>query len=253
MSYCRVWVGVTVRGTSHLRSQSLPRSHIVGILNIHFNSTARLHPRAFSTLSRNKQLHTSSSGRQRRHLPPCTPMAASVAALTTDSAMRQRTAAGSTASTSSSASSVPSPANNVKATRSHSTHSTSSTSNHGHSHSHSPFGSHSHTHSHSGDSEEAAALAAAFSGSNDRGSRIILWGLASNVALTAAKGVGGVMLHSASLLADAGHSLSDLLGDIVVLFSWRLSRRPASRAFQYGYGNIRISIQCLCCDADDFV
>lgn len=109
-------------------------------------------------------------------------------------------------------------------------------SHHGHSHSHSPFGGHSHTHSHSGDTEEAAALAAAFSGAGDKGSRIILWGLASNVALTVAKGLGGVMLHSASLLADAGHSLSDLLGDLVVLFSWKLSRRPASRAFQYGYG-----------------
>jgi hypothetical protein len=114
--------------------------------------------------------------------------------------------------------------------------STSPGSHHGHSHSHSPFGGHSHTHSHSGDTEEAAALAAAFSGASDKGSRIILWGLASNVALTIAKGAGGVMLHSASLLADAGHSLSDLLGDLVVLFSWKLSRRPASRAFQYGYG-----------------
>lgn len=114
--------------------------------------------------------------------------------------------------------------------RSHSTDSHSQS----HSHSHSPFSAH--THSHSGDSEEAAALAAAFSGASDRGSKIILWGLASNVGLTVAKGLGGYFLHSASLLADAGHSLSDLLGDLVVLFSWRLSRRPASKAFQFGYG-----------------
>lgn len=107
------------------------------------------------------------------------------------------------------------------------------TPGHTHHHDHGIFG---HTHSHGGDTEEAAALAAAFSGAGDRGSRIILWGLASNIFLTVAKGVGGYMLHSASLLADAGHSLSDLLGDIVVLFSWRLSRRPASRGFQYGYG-----------------
>lgn len=114
-----------------------------------------------------------------------------------------------------------------EAARSHSTK-----SGHDH-HDHGIFG---HSHSHGGDTEEAAALAAAFSGAGDRGSRIILWGLASNILLTAAKGVGGYMLHSASLLADAGHSLSDLLGDIVVLFSWKLSRRPASRGFQYGYG-----------------
>lgn len=42
----------------------------------------------------------------------------------------------------------------------------------------------------------------------DRGSRITLIGLFANVGLTAAKGAAGVYMHSASLLADAGHSLS---------------------------------------------
>lgn len=37
-------------------------------------------------------------------------------------------------------------------------------------------------------------------------------GLASNVALTATKGLAGFYMNSASLLAEAGHSLSDLLG-----------------------------------------
>lgn len=37
-------------------------------------------------------------------------------------------------------------------------------------------------------------------------------GLASNVGLTATKGIAGVMMNSASLLAEAGHSFSDLLG-----------------------------------------
>ena len=154
-------------------------------------------------------------------------MASSIAAMTTDSALRQRPV--------NPASRDPAALSNSPSA---SARSFSTNHSHSHSHPHSPFGGHSHSHSHSPDSEEAAALAAAFSGANDRGSRIILLGLASNVALTAAKGIGGVMLHSASLLADAGHSLSDLLGDIVVLFSWRLSRRPASRAFQYGYGQL---------------
>lgn len=42
----------------------------------------------------------------------------------------------------------------------------------------------------------------------DRGSYITLVGLFSNIALTAAKGLAGWFMHSASLLADAGHSLS---------------------------------------------
>jgi hypothetical protein len=37
-------------------------------------------------------------------------------------------------------------------------------------------------------------------------------GLASNVGLTVTKGVAGIYMNSASLLAEAGHSLSDLLG-----------------------------------------
>lgn len=41
-------------------------------------------------------------------------------------------------------------------------------------------------------------------------------------------------LHSASLMADAGHSLSDLLGDFVTLFCWQLSRRPKSNRYPYG-------------------
>lgn len=152
---------------------------------------------------------------------------ASTSALKSDTALRSRAGGESTTKAGSS----------VKA------HSHSTKSGHDH-HDHGMFG---HTHSHGGDTEEAAALAAAFSGAGDRGSRIILWGLASNILLTAAKGVGGYMLHSASLLADAGHSLSDLLGDIVVLFSWRLSRRPASRGFQYGYGmSISMNLFILC-------
>jgi cation diffusion facilitator family transporter len=42
-------------------------------------------------------------------------------------------------------------------------------------------------------------------------------------------------MHSASLLADAGHSLSDLLGDFVTLFCWKLSRKPPSERYPYGF------------------
>ena len=42
-------------------------------------------------------------------------------------------------------------------------------------------------------------------------------------------------MHSASLLADAGHSMSDLLGDFVTLFCWKLSRKPPSERYPYGF------------------
>ncbi|KAF9481549.1 mitochondrial iron ion transporter [Pholiota conissans] len=106
-------------------------------------------------------------------------------------------------------------------------------SEHEHTHSHSIFGhSHSHGEEHTHDAEQ---IIAALKGSGDRGSYITLVGLFSNIALTTAKGVAGWYLHSASLLADAGHSMSDLLGDFVTLFCWRLSRKPPSERYPYGF------------------
>ncbi|KXN85377.1 Mitochondrial metal transporter 2 [Leucoagaricus sp. SymC.cos] len=109
---------------------------------------------------------------------------------------------------------------------------------HSHSHSHSILG---HSHSHNGEnghghSHGAEQIVAALKGDKrDRGSYITLVGLFSNIVLTATKGVAGWFLHSASLLADAGHSLSDLLGDFVVLFCWNLSRKPPSERYPYGF------------------
>jgi len=60
-------------------------------------------------------------------------------------------------------------------------------------------------------------------------------GLASNIGLTVTKGLAGLWMNSASLLAEAGHSLSDLLGDFVTLATWRISRRPPSDYFPWGY------------------
>ncbi|RKP36239.1 hypothetical protein BJ085DRAFT_7600, partial [Dimargaris cristalligena] len=72
----------------------------------------------------------------------------------------------------------------------------------------------------------------------DPGSRITLIGMATNVLLTAVKGVGGwyVFTNSASLIADAAHSLSDLISDFVTLFTFKMARRPADRKYPFGYG-----------------
>lgn len=47
-------------------------------------------------------------------------------------------------------------------------------------------------------------------------------GLGSNVGLTVSKGLAGIWMNSASLLAEAGHSLSDLLGVSELEFPTRL-------------------------------
>ncbi|CAE6476113.1 unnamed protein product [Rhizoctonia solani] len=105
---------------------------------------------------------------------------------------------------------------------------------HDHGHSHSGlFHSHSHSHAHGG---EAGEIIKALSGAGDAGSRITLIGLASNVVLSATKGIAGVYLNSAALVADAAHSLSDLMGDFVTLACWKISRRAPTDAYPYGYG-----------------
>ncbi|KAF9244927.1 cation efflux protein, partial [Melanogaster broomeanus] len=107
----------------------------------------------------------------------------------------------------------------------------------GHSHSHSPLQSIFHSHSHDDHhAQDAEQIVQAIEGTGDRGSRITVIGLLVNVVLTGAKGAAGLYMHSASLLADAGHSLSDLLGDFVTLFCWKLSRKPPSERYPYGFG-----------------
>ncbi|KZT43474.1 mitochondrial iron ion transporter [Sistotremastrum suecicum HHB10207 ss-3] len=105
---------------------------------------------------------------------------------------------------------------------------------HSHSHSHSIF--HSHAHGENGHADESRKMVEVLKNKGNPGSRITLLGLFVNVGLTASKGLAGWTLHSASLMADAGHSLSDLLGDFVTLFCWNLSRRPPSEKYPYGFG-----------------
>ncbi|BGP33581.1 mitochondrial metal transporter [Rhodotorula toruloides] len=109
---------------------------------------------------------------------------------------------------------------------------------HGHSH------GHSHGHGHGGHShgiEETQQLSSAFASLRnpsqlDPGSRITLVGLVANVGLTALKGVAGYVLASSALLADAAHSGSDLIADVVTLASYRIGRWEPSARYPYGYG-----------------
>lgn len=43
-------------------------------------------------------------------------------------------------------------------------------------------------------------------------------------------------MNSASLLAEALHSFSDLLSDFVTLYTFKMSRKPADSIYPYGYG-----------------
>ncbi|KAJ2557692.1 mitochondrial metal transporter [Coemansia sp. RSA 1933] len=100
---------------------------------------------------------------------------------------------------------------------------------HRHSHSHGIFSVHSH-----GSEEHASKIE--LLEHNKAGSRITLIGMGANFGMSVAKGFAGVYFHSSALLADAAHSMSDILGDIVTLYTFRKSRQPADAGHPYGYG-----------------
>ena len=66
--------------------------------------------------------------------------------------------------------------------------------------------------------------------------KVTLAGSAVNVLLTAFKFVAGILGHSAAMMADAVHSLSDFLTDLVVMVFVRISSRPADKRHDYGHG-----------------
>ncbi|CAN0252801.1 unnamed protein product, partial [Hapterophycus canaliculatus] len=65
----------------------------------------------------------------------------------------------------------------------------------------------------------------------------ITWiGAFVNVGLAGFKFFAGIVGHSSAMIADAGHSLSDLLSDAVTLWAVRLSRLPPDDDHPYGHG-----------------
>jgi cation diffusion facilitator family transporter len=66
--------------------------------------------------------------------------------------------------------------------------------------------------------------------------KVTLVGSVGNVALLIFKFVAGVVGHSAAMIADAVHSLSDFVTDVVVLAFVRVSAKPQDESHDYGHG-----------------
>ena len=65
----------------------------------------------------------------------------------------------------------------------------------------------------------------------------VTWlGLISNLLLAIAKSLVGSISHSSALIADAGHSFSDLLSDVVTLWAVRMAGIPKDENHPYGHG-----------------
>ena len=66
--------------------------------------------------------------------------------------------------------------------------------------------------------------------------KVTLIGGAVNVVLLLFKFLAGIMGHSAAMVADAVHSLSDFVTDIIVVLFVRISSMPKDKSHDYGHG-----------------
>ena len=66
--------------------------------------------------------------------------------------------------------------------------------------------------------------------------KVTLVGSAGNVALMTFKFVAGILGHSAAMIADAVHSLSDFVTDIIVILFVKVSAKPQDESHDYGHG-----------------
>lgn len=66
--------------------------------------------------------------------------------------------------------------------------------------------------------------------------RVTLIGSAVNAVLIALKFVAGFVGRSSAMVADAVHSLSDFISDVVVLVFVKIAGKPRDKSHEYGHG-----------------
>jgi cation diffusion facilitator family transporter len=66
--------------------------------------------------------------------------------------------------------------------------------------------------------------------------KVTLVGSVGNVALLTFKFIAGTLGHSSAMIADAVHSLSDFITDLIVLVFVKISAKPQDESHDYGHG-----------------
>ena len=72
--------------------------------------------------------------------------------------------------------------------------------------------------------------------------RVTFAGMAVNIFIAVVKLVGGLLWSSQALIADAVHSVSDLLTDVAVLVGVKYWEAPADAEHPYGHGKIQAMV-----------
>jgi cation diffusion facilitator family transporter len=75
--------------------------------------------------------------------------------------------------------------------------------------------------------------------------KVTLVGGAINVILLFFKFIAGILGHSAAMVADAVHSLSDFVTDLIVLVFIHISGKPQDKSHDYGHGKYETLVMTL--------
>lgn len=75
--------------------------------------------------------------------------------------------------------------------------------------------------------------------------RVTLLGSVVNLFLLVFKFVAGVLGHSAAMIADAVHSLSDFVTDLIVIVFVKISSKPEDADHAYGHGKYETLASCI--------
>ena len=75
--------------------------------------------------------------------------------------------------------------------------------------------------------------------------RVTLLGSAVNLLPLVFKFVAGVLGHSAAMIADAVHSLSDFVTDLIVIVFVKISSKPEDADHAYGHGKYETLASCI--------
>src|SRR5439155_9243100 len=86
-----------------------------------------------------------------------------------------------------------------------------------------------------GEAQEHAEAGEGGSGGGESTGTVIVAGLV-NLAIAAAKFVGGMISHSSAMLSEAAHSLADTVTEVLLFIALKRGNKPADDRHPFGYG-----------------
>lgn len=75
--------------------------------------------------------------------------------------------------------------------------------------------------------------------------RAFIIGVILNAGFVVVEAITGIYSHSLSLLADAGHNLSDVASLVLVLFANKLAKKQANEQYSFGYRQSTVLVALL--------